>query len=763
MSSVATGTVTFLMTDIEGSTALWERSPAAMSDALALHDGIAEQVIREWNGSLVKERGEGDSLFAVFERAGNAVMAALELQRELSQLEVNGSPLRVRVAVHSGEVELRDGDYYGPSVNRCARLRGAAHGGQVLVSQATRQLAADSIPPHVELEDLGSHRLRDLLRPERVFLARAEGDGAQYPPLKSLNQAPHNLPLQLTSFVGREEELASVRELLGSHRLVTLLGLGGGGKTRLSLQVGAEAVESFPDGVWQVELVNATSADRFHREVADALQCEQGLLWREWLTDKNLLLILDNCEKAAREIGKVVQGLLSEAPGLKVLATSREPLKMRGEQLYRVPPLSLPGEGAEPEEIASSEAVALFMDRARMHNPSFALNEKNAPTIGEITRRLAGIPLALEQAASNITLLTPQQMLGRWQDRFPALSNEEVGSVERHETLRACFEWSYEMLPEAERVLFGRLSAFSGGWTLEAAEDVCAYGKLSVDDVLPALTGLVARSLVVVTDDEQGTRRFHFLEPVRQFAELKVDEADEVGERHFSWALGLARVLGSVVEQSYGVHGLEREHDNIRRALSWAIDNRFGPAAELAVAVRKFWGYAGYAGDGLAWCKKLIDQGSIEPPTVRAHLLNVYGSFLNLSGDVATARDVYMESLGLWLELQEPVQCGIIENNLGVLCSQEDLYDEALGHFNRSLEHHGSVNNEAGKAWASLNLAAVLKKIGDPDGICFGKIQLSKATFEKLGSDFGVAWASCELAAHYVDSDVRASARPSSE
>jgi class 3 adenylate cyclase len=479
-----TGTITFLFTDIEGSTRLWEQYPAAMEAALARHDALAEAVIEQHEGRLVKHRGEGDSLFAVFARAVDAVAAAVALQQALAAepWPAEAAP-RVRMSLHTGDAAFREGDYFGAAVNRCARLRAVAHGGQLLLSSATQELIRDALPDEVSLRDLGEHRLRDLARPERIFQLLHPDLPSDFPPLTSLNSLPHNLPQQVTSFIGREKEMAEVRRLLATTRLLTLTGSGGTGKTRVSLQVAADLLEGGGDGVWLVELAPLADPGLVPQAVATALgireepgkPLSQSLV--DFLKPKRLLLLLDNCEHLLSACAELAELILRSCPGVQILATSREGLNIPGETTYRLPSLTLP-DPRQPtptaESLSQYEAVRLFIDRATAAVPSFAVTNQNAPAVAQLCVRLDGIPLAIELAAARVKAMSVEQINGRIADMFRLLTGGSRTALPRQQTLRAAIDWSYDLLSEKEKILLRRLSVFAGGWTLEAAEQVCA-------------------------------------------------------------------------------------------------------------------------------------------------------------------------------------------------------------------------------------------------------------------------------------------------
>src|SRR5262245_39588833 len=592
-----TGTVTFLFTDVEGSTRLWEQHPDQMRAALVEHDALIEFLTAQHGGHLVRPRGEGDSRFCVFARATEAVVAAAAIQRALHEESWPAeTPLRVRLALHTGEADLRAGDYYGSAVNRCARLRAIAHGSQALLSMATEELVRDALPSGVALRDLGEHRLSDLARPEHVFQVVVPGVPAAFPPLRSLDTLPNNLPLQLTSFVGREREVAEVAGMLAAHRLITLTGVGGTGKTRLALQVAADALLAFSDGVWLVALDALRDPGLAPQAVALSIgvreERERPLLatLTDALKPKRLLLLLDNCEHLLDACARLADALLRACPHLTIVATSREALGIAGETVWRVPSLALPavfaGQPLPPvETLTRYEAVALFVDRAQAVQPRFALTRESAPAVVSVCALLDGIPLALELAAARVRALSVDQLLARLTDRFRLLTGGSRTALERHQTLRAAVDWSHALLTAPERVLFRRLAVFAGGWTLEAAEAVGPApdgpaGGLAREDVLDLLTRLVDQSLVDVVAEAPGAgpARYRLLETLRQYAQHKLVEAEEVAAvrgRHAAHYLALAEQAQPALhgpEQLVWLDRLEEEHANLRGALAWLVE-----------------------------------------------------------------------------------------------------------------------------------------------------------------------------------------------
>ena len=663
MASPPTGTVTFLFTDIEDSTKRWEENAPAMQTALAHHDELLRSAIEERGGYVFKT--VGDAYCAAFPTAPDALEVALGIQRRLLSFEWEQiGPLGVRMALHTGAAQERDGDYFGPPVNRVARLLSAAHGSQVLLSLPAQELVRDQLPAGSSLRDLGEHRLKDLFRPERVFQLVSPDLPSVFPPLRTLDAYRNNLPLQPTPLIGREKEIAEVYERLSRPevRLLTLTGAGGTGKTRLGLQAAAELTQAFEDGVYFVSLAAIRDPQLVIGAVAGTLGVKeaggQPLLesLEGFLGEKRILLVLDNFEQVL-EAAPVVSEMLSGAPNLKVLATSRIPLGLYGEHEYPVPPLGLPDPEQLPsvETLTHYEAVRLFVERARAAKPDFSITNESTPAVAEICHRLDGLPLAIELAAARIKVLSPQKMLGRLSNRLRLLTGGARDLPERQRTLRSTIEWSNGLLEEGEKVLFARLSVFAGGRTLEAIEAICDdEGDLPVD-MLDGLASLVDESLLKQEEGVGGEPRFVMLETIHEFAREKLQEsaeAEELRRLHAEYFLALAEEAEPAVEgarQQVWLERLEEEHDNIRTALSWSLGQ--GQNAELALrigaALGEFWYLRGYWSEGRRWLEEALAKFSPAPTAARARALHRVSWLAYLQGDLDRAVGAGEEGLGL--------------------------------------------------------------------------------------------------------------------
>ena len=645
MATLPRGTVTFLFTDVEGSTRRWEEDRDGMSAAVARLDALVAERVSAHSGTVVKPRGEGDSHFCVFAQASDALAAAADLQRALAD-----SDLRVRAAVHAGEAELRDSDYYGPAVNRAARLRAVGHGGQTLVSQTVVGLVSGHAPAGTALVDLGTHRLKDLTEPEHVHELRLP-DAAEFPPLKSLDVVRHNLPTQLTSFVGREKEVAEVTALVEVNPLVTLTGAGGSGKTRLALQAAAEVLETQPDGAWFVELAAVADPDQVLPTVCAVFGIREestpgvaSVPLRERLLaalrHRRLLLVLDNCEHLIAEAAELVATIRKLCPDVRILATSREALGVPGEATSVVPPMAFPQRDAGTSAVAACDAVQLFVERAALRT-RFDLTDENSPAVAEICRRLDGIPLAIELAAAKVAMLTPDQIAGKLDDRFRLLTGGGRTALPRHRTLQATIDWSFALLAETERAFLRRLSVFAGGFTLEAAEAVCGFDPLSGDSVLELVEQLVEKSVVVADTQDADEARFRLQESIRQYGADRLVEAGETDvtrDRHQQWHVDLAAAFerGNFGRGQAAWHRrIGRDLENCRAAMRWRGD----PVKALRLATSLFAHYVnrGPVTEGAEQVAEALrdcaDAGIRLDPHVELAANRVVAQLLGFTGD----------------------------------------------------------------------------------------------------------------------------------
>jgi predicted ATPase/class 3 adenylate cyclase len=797
MPVLPSGAVTFLLTDVVGSAKLWEEQPEEMRRALARHDEIAARLIRQRHGTLVKSRGEGDSLFAVFADAAEAVLAAGDLQQALlpGKCAVD-VPLCLRIALNTGQAEQRDGDYYGVAVNRCARLRAITQGCQILLSLATADLARDSLTPPYCLRDLGQHKLRDLALPERIFQVVHPALPDLFPPLPARDRSglPNNLPQQPTSFVGREREMRLIRERLPHSPLLTLTGPGGCGKTRLALQAAAQAGEDYGDGVWLAELAALSNPKRVAQTAASLLHIreEPGRPIVETLSaslsGKSLLLVLDNCEHLIAACADLAQTLLRSCPGTRLLATSRQALGIPGETIIPVPTLSLPSlhPPASVEQLMQSESVRLFVSRAAATEPPFTVTLRNAPAVAQVCHRLDGIPLALELAAARVKVLSVEQIAQRLDDRFRLLTGGSRTGLPRQQTLRALIDWSYDLLSGAEQTLLRRLSVFAGGWTLEAAEQVCSGGSAREEDVLNLLGRLVDKSLVLVDDVEGQGRRYRLLEMVRQYSRDRreeQDDSDEARERHYAWFLALAEDAEAQLrglDQGMWLNRLETEHDNFRAALDNCLARGSGEDYQkLAGALWHFWYIRGHWGEGqerlsravkigpeltigrakalcgascIAWgqdydreARALAEESLAVSEAMGdkrsiAEALKHLGMTARRRGDYGSARALFENSLAIYRDLANPQNSAHLLCCLGEMAWLQGEFPRARALQEESLKLSHAADSQRDRGYSLTNLGNVTLAEGHPDA-ARPLAEEGLAIFRALGENWAIAYA----------------------
>jgi predicted ATPase/class 3 adenylate cyclase len=701
------GTVTFLFSDIEGSTRLWESSPDRMQECLARHDTIVRTAVEECGGYVFATGGDGFAV--VFDRVGSALAAATTAQERLAaEPWPDGGVIRVRMGLHTGEAAEREGDYFGPAVNRTARLMATAHGGQVVCSSSTASLAEGS----TSLRSLGEHRLRDLAVPEQIF----QVGGGTFPHLRTVDAVPTNLPTMRTKLVGRSGEVATLAEIVGPERLVTLTGVGGVGKTRLALEVAARVAPTLQDGCWLVDLAPLAEGTDVPMAVAAAIGAPttESSALVEYLLDRHLLLLLDNCEHVIGDVADLVEAILESAEGVQVIATSREPLGLDGEVVRRVSSLVVPDADASPQDALTSPSVRLFVQRATAVASTFVLDESNVGAVIDICRRLDGIPLAIELAAARIRSMPPQDLSRRLDERFRLLGGGSRRAQERHRTLLATVSWSYDLLEPAERAVFRRLAVFPASFSLEAAEEVAGQDDEPVN-VTDSLLGLVDRSLVQF-DPNEG--RYRLLETLRQFAADRLGESGETEvrrERHAEYFLGLVdRHADDLLGADYlnARTTLTAEVENVRAMATWLIDE--GRWATLASLCRSTLYFAIQSSpvDGVTWRQLVIDHREVLEDEVVIETLSELAYILaNSLGDHEVALAIADQALALGVGSgRMPSLWALVARTYALNLAAR--YEETVADAKRSLEVADAAGDEALAVIALGILCSALAALG---------------------------------------------------
>ena len=756
MPELLTGTVTFLFSDIEGSTRLLRSSEDRWPAILDRHRELLRAAFEAHGG--VEVGTEGDSFFAVFPSAPAATAAAADVQRALAaEPWPDDMEVRVRIGLHTGEASLSAKTYVGLHVHRASRIASVGHGGQVLLSDATRSLVVDSLSDGLGLRDLGEHRLKDLEHPERLWQLVIDGLQSDFPAVSSLDATPNNLPTRLTTFLGRDSEIEAIGLLLADHRLLTLTGPGGTGKTRLSLEVAGRVMRHYPDGVWFVELATITDPDLVPSTIAQTLGLSErgGRTPTERVIDhlgaRRALIVLDNFEQVLGA-GASVNELLTACPNLAILTSSRSALQVSGEQEYPVPPLDLPDPANLPSlsRLSQYEAVALFIERARAVRPGFEVTNENAPAVAEICVRLDGLPLAIELAAARIRVLTPQAMLGRLGDRLGLLSAGSRDLPARQQTLRGAIAWSHDLLEEADRELFARLSVFVGGAGLDEIESVCSGAG---GDTLDGLTSLTEKSLVRQAEGVEGESRFTMLETIREYAieqAMERDQWDGLRERHAHAFAELAseaagHVMGTGSRTS--LDRLDLEHDNLRAALGWCMEHDTETALLLCHRLWRFWQRRGHLTEGLERAEAALAlPDAAAHPAARADALSAAAGLAYWRADAEQARVHYLAEIEARTVLGD--RAGLAEANYGISftyavldLSNPETADKSMQFITSALEIYTDLGDDAGVGRCEWALANVL----------WGTMQISEARrralhalelFEATGDQFMVGWAS---------------------
>jgi predicted ATPase/class 3 adenylate cyclase/Tfp pilus assembly protein PilF len=751
MTSPATGTVTLLFTDIEGSTKLVAQLGERYESVLADHRRLLREAFGARGGSEVDTAGDG--LFYAFPSARAAIASAVAGQRALAAQEWPAD-VRVRMGIHTGEPISGEAGYVGMDVHRASRICNASHGGQVLVSKTSCELAQHDLPDDVSLIDLGEHRLKDLPTPDRLFQVVAPGLGREFPPLRSIDSRPNNLPRQLTAFIGRQREIGEAKRMLAQSPLVTLTGPGGVGKTRLAIEVAADLLDEYEDGVWFVDLGPVTDPTFVGHAIATTLGVMDvaGQPILDTVVDhvrrRHILLVVDNCEHLLDSAARTVDALLRASSQVRVVATSREGFAIPGEAVFPIPSLSAPDETTAPGDLAQYEAVRLFSDRAVAAQPGFRVTDRNADAIAQICRRLDGVPLALELAAARVRALPVEQIAARLDDRFRLLTGSSRITVPRHQTLRQTIDWSHDLLAEDERAVFRRLAAFAGGCTLEAAEAVCVGDPVDEYGVLDVLSRLVDKSLVVAETDV-AEARYRQLETIRQYGRDRLLEAGEGAEtlrRHRDWYLGLVtRAAPEFFRGAESVHWLERldhEHDNLRAALQWSTDEpgESTAALRLAAGLWRFWELRGHIAEGRSWLERTLAETDGEVSALRADAFTGAGILAFMQGDHAGAHELHEQSLALHRRVGDYMGIAFAANNLANAALLSGDYAAARRLYEPGLTWARSQGNKRPLGFALVNMAEAVALDGEPE-LARRQYEEGIEAFRALGDRWGEAFA----------------------
>lgn len=692
-----TGVVTFLFSDVEGSTKLAQLHPKTMPDALAVHHGLMKQAIEMHSGFIFKT--VGDSVCCAFGTQADAVKAAVDAQKAIKSAEWKDAVIKVRMGIHCGEAVWNGSDYTGyVTLARTQRIMSSACGEQIITSGIVYSEAADFLPSSVSFRDLGERRLKDLNQPVRLYQICAEGLKDEFPPLNTLDARPNNLPFQLSRFVGREKEKEDIKELLKTHPLLTLAGAGGTGKTRLALQAAAEIIDEFEDGIWFVELATVSEPEYVIPEIMSVLgltpdgKNAPADILKNYLREKEILIILDNCEHLINETAGISQQLLSSCPKLKILASSREALKIGGERTYHLPSMSLPDvrRSYDSESLSQFESVQLFIDRTLSVNPKFEITNENIPAVAQLCNDLDGIPLAIELAAARMNVLSVEKILERLSDRFKLLTGGKRTSLPRQQTLKALIDWSYGLLSEDEKLLFGRLSVFQGGWKLEAAEAVCSAEPVDEFEILDLMSNLIDKSLIKSSDSETDMR-YSMLETIRQYSKSVLagsKEEKDIKRRHLEYFSGLVidseeKLNGSGQRECLKM--IDADYENIREALKWAIEEDPVEGIKMSISLGKYWELRGYFSEGYAYLKKGLSGIEEAEPPVKARALYLAGFLLTYLASHHEAEKYLLEALNIFRSLNDKkgeVPCLVMLGNVklvdGNLEAMEELSRDGL-------------------------------------------------------------------------------------
>ena len=719
---IPTGKVTFLFTDIQGSTKLAQKDSNLYLKSLEKHHEILYEIIDSNNGFVFKI--VGDSFCCAFSNSGDAVNAAIKSQIKLNTTDWGGSEIKVRMGIHSGDAEFVNQDYSGyVTLSRSQRIMSVAHGGQILITQEIYDSIKEDPEIKVSFKDFGERKMKDILLPEHVYQIVSANIPSEFPPLKSQDARQNNLPSSLTEFIGRRKEINEIKQLFPKIRLLSLIGAGGTGKTRLAIQLVSELIDEFDNGVWIIEFSPVTDPELVVKEISSVLNLKEDpgtdLLetLKEFLKEKKILLLFDNSEHLLHKCAQVSESLLSYCSGLKIISTSREPFNSQGETLYRIPPLSMPDKikNESFESLAEYESVRFFLERANSINPKFNLTEENIHAVAEICKKLDGIPLAIELAAKRVNVLSADKILDRLNDRFRLLTGGSATALPRQKTLKALIDWSYDMLSPSEQQLLQRLSIFMGGWTLEAAEEICSDETIDQYEILDLMTGLHDKSLITFKETE-GNGRYGILESIKYYALEKIEDNTSDYKRHLDYFLNMSDYSKQKIKKTGLIQWLsvvEPELDNIRSNIHWAADNDPDDAVKLVINAFDFWLNKGYLQEGYETSVKVLETVHPDDSKLRSDLLYRIARFCYELGKIDELEKFSAEALDLYREINDKE--GIVKtlNTLGLKYYTELDYNKASKLNEEALEISNEINSKEDKANSLYNLSFPVVNLGD--------------------------------------------------
>lgn len=762
-----TGAVTFLFTDIEGSTKLAQKFNETYPGALIKHNLILNEAVKSNNGFVFKT--VGDAFCCAFQDANDALIAACDIQKLLLNENWKEVYIKVRIGIHSGNAEWNGEDYMGYiTLARVSRVMSAANGEQIIISESTYELINDSVSDRISFRHLGERRLKDVIQPIKLYQIISPGLREDFPPLKTLDSRPNNLPVQLTDFIGCEESIKSVKHLLNQTRLLTLLGSGGVGKTRLAMQVGADMIDDFANGVFIAELAPVTDPDFILQTLMNSfgMKDERGktaeVILTDHIKDKELLLILDNCEHLIKKCALTVEMLLSNCAKLKIITTSREFLNCSGEKIYKVPSLSLPDVSVNitPMQLSQYESVRLFIERAIAVNRDFRLNNENAQSLAEICSRLDGIPLAIELAAARIKVLTVEKICERLANRFSLLTGGKRTALPRQQTLKAMIDWSYDLLSEKEKILWRRLSVFNGGWTMESAEEICSDDKIKGEEIIDLMNALTDKSIILYGTEKE---RYRILESLKQYGyDTLTDEfeKEDILRKHLTYFMEIAEasvpnLIGSEIQVN--LEKLVSEHGNFQSAIEWSLSaDETEKGARLAVALGNFWDIRGYYTLGIQLLGRFLTDTKGLNKSLEINLRRFSGILSADFGLYEQARKYFEECLTISREIGEKKGIAIALNQLGGTDSlfgkyklAQVYYEECLNLFRElgdkdglaaCLHNFGNItgglgNYEQAKKYMEESLA-IRKDLGDKRGTASCLMSLGQIAYKHSESNY---------------------------